>query len=542
MAQTTQRLLNRRVLPLALLAGVVVALAAVLAGGSQLQGQGASLTLREPWNLVAAPRDATPQQLVGNIAAVQSIHLWNSDTRRFESWRRSAPDFANTLDFVPIGAGLWVQVSDPVAWSLPPLSAVHADQDAAGFQLLGWTDVDTAAADALRDFAGDAIFGWDEFRQRFVSFFPELPGPLNSLSLVERGRAYWVVFGDELPPVALELAFQANSPVDLIPFLGADVLVVEKDGLLRRFNTLTGQSGPTLLDLRAEVATGGERGLLSVALDPLFSQNGLVYAYYWVAGQNRTRIERFTTFNGSLVQGSEIIILEIGQPFGNHNGGRLLFGPDGLLYLGLGDGGSQRDPDGNGQNLGTLLGSIIRIDVSNSSIQTPYVVPPDNPFVNRAGARPEIYAYGFRNPWRMSFDPDTGLLWVGDVGQNRIEEIDIVEAGGNYGWNTLEGDECLNSPCSAAGTVLPVATYTHDQGCSVTGGVVYRGGAYEQLIGVYLFADFCAGDILGTRAASPGSIDELALDVGDIVSFGLDGAGEVYVVTLSGRIFKIVEP
>lgn len=542
MAQTTQRLLKRRVLPLTLLAGVVVALAALLAGGSQLQGQGASLTLREPWNLVAAPRNATPQQLVGGIAAVQSIHLWNSDTRRFESWRRSAPDFANTLDFVPVGAGLWVQVSAPVAWSLPPLSAVDAEQDAAGFRLLGWTDVDTAAADALRDLAGDAIFGWDEFRQQFISFFPELPGPLNSLSLVERGRAYWVVFDDELPPVALELAFRANSPVDVIPFLGADVLVVEKDGLLRRFNATTGQPGATLLDLRAKVATGGERGLLSVALDPRFDQNGQVYAYYWVAGQNRTRIERLTTFNGSLVPGTEIIILEIEQPFQNHNGGRLLFGPDDMLYLGLGDGGSQRDPDGNGQDLSTLLGSIIRIDVSNSSPQTPYVIPADNPFVNRVGARPEIYAYGFRNPWRMSFDPDTGLLWVGDVGQNRIEEIDIVQAGGNYGWNTLEGDECLNSPCSSAGTVLPVATYTHDQGCSVTGGVVYRGGAYEQLNGVYLFADFCAGDILGTRATSPGSIDELASDVGDIVSFGLDASGEVYVVTLSGQIFKIVEP
>ena len=493
MALTTQRLLNRRVLPLALLAGVVAALAALLAGGSQLQGQGSSLTLREPWNLVAAPRDATPQQLVGDIAAVQSIHLWNSDTRRFESWRRSAPDFANTLDFVPIGAGLWVQVSGPVAWSVPPLSAVGGEQEAPGFRLLGWTDVDTAPVEALRDFAGDAIFGWDEFRQQFVSFFPELPGPLNSLSLVERGRAYWVVSSDVLPPVALQLAFRANSPVDLIPFLGADVLVVEKDGLLRRFNASTGQPGATMLDLRAKVARGGERGLLSVALDPRFDQNGLLYAYYWVADQDRTRIERLTTFNGMLVPGTEIIIMEIEQPFENHNGGRLLFGPDDMLYLGLGDGGSQRDPDGNGQDLSTLLGSIIRIDVSNSSTQTPYVIPADNPFVNRVGARPEIYAYGFRNPWRMSFDPDTGLLWVGDVGQNRIEEIDIVEAGGNYGWNTLEGDECLNAPCSSAGTVLPVVTYTHDQGCSVTGGVVYRGGAYEQLNSVYLFADFCAG-------------------------------------------------
>ena len=158
---------------------------------------------------------------------------------------------------------------------------------------------------------------------------------------------------------------------------------------MRRFNTTTGQPGATLLDLREKVASSGERGLLSVALDPRFDQNGLLYAYYWVADQDRTRIERLTTFNGSLVPGTEIIILEIEQPFENHNGGRLLFGPDDMLYLGLGDGGSQRDPDGNGQDLSTLLGSIIRIDVSNSSPQTPYVIPADNPFLNRVGARPE---------------------------------------------------------------------------------------------------------------------------------------------------------
>jgi glucose/arabinose dehydrogenase len=435
-------------------------------------------------------------------------------------------------------------VSGPVTWNLPPQGETVRPPGASGFQLIGWTDPNTDAADALVQLRAEKLIGWDPNAQRFNNFDPELPGPLNSLSQVQRGRAYWALFDlSTLPPIELELVFDANSPVGVIPFDGAEVLIVEQEGLLRRFNINTGQPGTNLIDIRNDVEFGGENGLLSAALDPAFSQNGLVYLYYSVAGQDRTRLARITTIGDAQIQGSEITILQVSQPFDNHNGGRLVFGPDGFLYLGIGDGGSNADSDGHGQNRDTLLGSIIRIDVSSSSTQTGYEVPDDNPFVDVPGAAPEIFAYGFRNPWRMAFDPDTGDLYVGDVGKSAVEEIDIVVPGGNYGWNIFEGNDCFGGGnCNSAGFESPILTYSHDDGCSVAGGQVYRGQTFDLIEGVYFYGDLCSGNIWGMDTANPGPGQILRRDVGDIVGFGTDIRGEIYVVTHGGAIYKIVEP
>ena len=316
-----------------------------------------------------------------------------------------------------------------------------------------------------------------------------------------------------------------------------------------RVFVLRGDGGDELLlDIRSQVSRdGNEEGLLSVAVDPVFTETGYLWVYYSVAGgPRRTRLSRFTV---DLQSGtpfgadpdSELVILEVEQPFRNHNGGAIRFGPDGMLYLGLGDGGSSGDPTGNGQNLGTLLGTVIRIDVGEASAAEPYRIPVDNPFVDAPGARPEIWAYGLRNPWRMAFGPVSGQLWLGDVGQSTVEEIDIIERGSNYGWNRLEGSSCFEprSGCDRAGVTLPVAEYDRDAGCSVTGGVVYRGDDVPGLQGSYLFSDFCNGTIWALPPGG-GEVVAIARNPDSVVSFGTDLAGEVYIVTFGGPILRIV--
>jgi glucose/arabinose dehydrogenase len=235
------------------------------------------------------------------------------------------------------------------------------------------------------------------------------------------------------------------------------------------------------------------------------------------------------------------VVLEVEEPFSNHNGGAIRFGPDGLLYLGFGDGGSGGDPLGSGQDRSTLLGSIIRIDVRNASAAAPYAVPPTNPFVGEAGVRPEIWAYGVRNPWRMSWD--AGLLWVGDVGQNAIEEISIARTGANLGWNRLEGNQCYQSGCSSEGTIAPVAVYGHGGGrCSVTGGVVYRGTQVPEIAGSYLYGDFCSGEVWAMPADGSSSPVIVASGLGSVASFGLDATGEVYVLRFGQSIVRLVSP
>jgi len=244
---------------------------------------------------------------------------------------------------------------------------------------------------------------------------------------------------------------------------------------------------------------------------------------------------------------SERVLLKVRQPYGNHNGGQIAFGPDGFLYIGMGDGGGANNPKGNGQDLSTLLGALLRIDADGSDDTEPYGIPADNPFIRVRHARPEIWAYGLRNPWRFSFDVSGGALWLADVGQDDAEEIDIVERGGNYGWNIMEGDACtpaVNRNCSREGLAMPVYVYRHPRGFAVTGGFVYRGGDIPGLCGVYLFADYVSGHIWGLRRGNGRvSVRSLLLDGSGlgISSFGQDERLELYVADhRGGRIWKII--
>jgi glucose/arabinose dehydrogenase len=295
-----------------------------------------------------------------------------------------------------------------------------------------------------------------------------------------------------------------------------------------------------LQDLTDRVSTdGNEEGLLGLALAPDYIDSEVFYVYYSSANPRRSVISRFDPGGG------ETVLLEIGEPFSNHNGGQIVFGPDGYLYVGLGDGGSARDPQGNGQNLGTLLGSLLRIDVSGGGAG--YSVPPDNPFVGRAGARGEIWAYGLRNPWRFSFDAVTGDLWLGDVGQNTREEIDLIVKGGNYGWNVMEGFDCLGggSNCDQGGLLPPVIDYANGGGeCSVTGGFVYRGSAIAALQGAYVYTDYCSGKIWALRVDGSQVTEQEQIGQADfrVSSFAQDNGGELYLLDHgdSGGVYRLV--
>ena len=362
------------------------------------------------------------------------------------------------------------------------------------------------------------------------------------------------------PAIALVPAFpglpELERPVTLLEAPGRDLfLIALQEGRVLAVPWDGPWENPrTVHDQRERTLREGERGLLSIALDPDFARNGYVYAWYSVRdGPDATRLARFATGGSgasfAFDASSELTILEIAQPFPNHNGGTILFGPDGMLYLGVGDGGAGGDPYGHGQNPGTLLGTVVRIDVRGATADAPYAIPPDNPFRDREDARPEVWAYGLRNPWRMSFDRETGLLWAGDVGQNAVEEIDVVYGRSNYGWNVAEGTRCFSPSegCDRAGLVPPVYEYGRADGCSVTGGYVYRGAAIPALRGWYLFSDYCAG---GIRAipAGPAAAGEGALAValwedgpGEVASFAEDAAGELYVLSFRDqRIYRIV--
>lgn len=303
------------------------------------------------------------------------------------------------------------------------------------------------------------------------------------------------------------------------------------------------------MDLSDRVSQGhNEEGLLGLAFDPGFRDNDYFYVYYSASNPRRSALSRFTAGDNDSSpadNGSELVIMEIPQPAGNHNGGQLAFGPDGYLYLGLGDGGRGGDPFGNGQNVDTLLGSILRIDVADASDARGYAVPPDNPLVGVAGARPEIWAYGLRNPWRFSFDSQTGDLWAGDVGQNSWEEIDLIERGLNYGWNLMEGAHCFSprENCDRSNLQLPLAEYGRAEGCSVTGGSVYRGSALPSLAGVYVFGDFCSGKIWGLRYDGESVIEARLLVDSSlmITSFAVDQAGNLYVLSRNSGIYRLVE-
>ena len=324
------------------------------------------------------------------------------------------------------------------------------------------------------------------------------------------------------------------------------LFVVEQAGRIMIIEN--GAMNPTpFLDIVSIVgSSGNEQGLLSVAFHPNYPENGRLFVDY-TNQQGDTEIAQYTVSSdpNQADPNSGELLLTIDQPYRNHNGGQLVFGPDGYLYIGMGDGGSANDPENRAQNLGALLGKILRLDVDNAA---PYGVPADNPFVGNDQARPEIWSYGWRNPWRISFDRATGDMYVGDVGQNQYEEIDFEAAGApggqNYGWRLMEGLHCFNpSSCdpAALGLVLPVAEYDHGQGCSVTGGYAYRGQQFPNLDGIYFYGDYCTGLIWGLRREADGSWSQAQLLSSDrrISSFGEDETGEVYLVDQSGAILSI---
>ena len=323
------------------------------------------------------------------------------------------------------------------------------------------------------------------------------------------------------------------------------LFVVEQGGTIRVLQDGAPLEAP-FLDISEQVSQGNEQGLLSMAFHPDFAENGTFFIYYTDV-EGDTQVERWavSTDDPNVADPERAgTILTVDQPFANHNGGLLLFGPDGYLYIGLGDGGSQGDPNNNGQDLGTLLGSILRIDVDGGD---PYAIPEDNPFVGQEGAAEEIWAYGLRNPWRFGFDRDTGDLWIGDVGGGSYEEINLLpagESGANFGWVLTEGSECYGggADCDTEGLALPVYEYTHDFGCSVVGGYVYRGDAIPELQGVYLFADYCSGLTWGMGQDANGNwVASEPIESGlSISSFSEDPAGELYATDLNGGVYRVV--
>jgi glucose/arabinose dehydrogenase len=313
------------------------------------------------------------------------------------------------------------------------------------------------------------------------------------------------------------------------------LFVIEQGGRIRIVANGALAAAP-FLDISSRVLAGGERGLLGLAFHPDYPRNGRYFVNYTRRPDGATVIAEYrVSADAGVSGGDERVLLVIEQPYANHNGGMIAFGADRFLYIGMGDGGSGGDPQNRAQNRQQLLGKMLRIDVQ----RTPYGIPPDNPFVG-GGGRPEIWALGLRNPWRFSFDRQTHELWAGDVGQNAWEEIDVIRRGGNYGWRLMEGAHCYTpSSCDRQGLELPVAEYAHDTGrCSVTGGYVYRGAAIPRLAGMYVYGDYCSGEIFGLR----GSTRRVVLDTSlAISSFGEDEAGEVYVVDYrGGAVYRLI--
>lgn len=312
-------------------------------------------------------------------------------------------------------------------------------------------------------------------------------------------------------------------------------LVVEQAG--RIFSTATDRK-KQLIDIHDRVRSGGEKGLLGAALHPQFPEQAYIFLSYTgvESGELTSFVSRFALDKKTLHidKNSEMKIISVTQPYGNHNGGHIAFASDGMLYIGWGDGGSGGDPKEHGQNTQTLLGALLRIDVS----KLPYRIPADNPYVNKPSFRPEIYAYGLRNPWRWSVDRQN-RLWLADVGQNEVEEINLIEAGGNYGWNIMEGDQCYKRrQCPQQSLQQPIAVYGHDEGESVTGGYVYY-GKDKNLLSHYLFADFISGKIW---ALETGNYKTRLIWSGrhNISSFAQDPAGEIYVLSyFQGKLLKL---
>ena len=357
--------------------------------------------------------------------------------------------------------------------------------------------------------------------------------------------------GQAAPFVAqVERVADGLGPLTFITHAGDGsglLFAVEQAGVIRIVEQGGAVRQEPFLDIRERIGSGGERGLLGLAFHPQYASNRRLFVNYTDPAGN-TVVAEYTGSGIAADPATERRILSFEQPFANHNGGMLAFGPDGYLYISTGDGGSGGDPLRAGQDLTTLLGKMLRIDVDGGG---PYAIPADNPFAGGAGgARPEIWSYGLRNPWRVSFDRQTGDMFIGDVGQGTWEEVDAEpagEGGRNYGWNVMEGPDCFRGvPCDPNAFTLPVAWYStqNDDHCAVTGGYVYRGTALPGLVGRYVFGDYCAGAIYGLDAATALStgraeIVELTRAGMSITSFGEDEAGEIYVVGHSGRVLRL---
>jgi len=355
------------------------------------------------------------------------------------------------------------------------------------------------------------------------------------------------IFAGFQSPVYLTYA-PGDSPAS------SPLFIVEKAGRIYRIEGSPASDARTeqpilFLDITDRVGSeGSEQGLLGLAFPPDFLTSGLFYLNY-TDRNGDTVVARYRLMGDDPRRGDptgEQKLLQIEQPAGNHNGGQLQFGPEGYLYIGTGDGGRAGDPWGNAHNPGVLLGKLLRLDVTESET---YAVPPDNPFVGVPDARPEIWALGLRNPWRFAFDRVTNELYIADVGQNQYEEVDFQPAGSsggeNYGWDVMEGNHCFEPAvnCDPQGLVPPVAEYDHSQGCSITGGYVYRGTRYPSLTGVYFFGDFCSGHIWGLKREPSGAwtMALLLKSEVNISSFGEDATGEIYVVGYrDGVIYHLV--
>ena len=333
--------------------------------------------------------------------------------------------------------------------------------------------------------------------------------------------------------------------------------VVEQTGYVRTIVN-GAPSGTPFVNVNSRVVCCGERGLLGLAFHPSFKTNGKLYVNYTRSGDGATVIDEYrVTSNPNNVDeaATRRQLLVIGQPYTNHNGGMIAFGRDGYLYIGMGDGGSGGDPQDRAQNLNSLLGKMLRIDVNGTSSGKAYRIPSSNPWAGATAGLDEIWARGLRNPWRWSFDRITGDLWIADVGQGRYEEVNRSTASGgggrgaNYGWDDMEGRHCFEpmSGCQTSNRTLPLVEYAHEAGtndnCSVTGGYVYRGERYPLLRGGYFFADYCSNRmwVVSATAASPATPTLLPISTTDIVSFGQDEDGELYVVSLGGGISQIIE-
>ena len=324
------------------------------------------------------------------------------------------------------------------------------------------------------------------------------------------------------------------------------IFVVEQAGKIKVFQNQTNiLTAKTFLDITNQVTSGGETGLLGLAFHPNYKNNGYFFINYTAQNPLRTVVSRFKvsdTDPDAADVNSELILLTFDQPFSNHNGGYLAFGPDGYLYISTGDGGSSGDPQNNAQNVNNLLGKILRIDIDNPQSPLKYGIPQDNPFIDstNTNVKKEIYAWGLRNPWRFSFDPITGNLWCGDVGQNSWEEVDIIEKGKNYGWRCYEGTHPYNTTDCSGIYQAPIWEYSHALGISITGGSVYRGQNVPELQGKYIFGDYGSARVwaLEYDESNPPANNQITTAAGSITSFGVDESNELYLVSFDGKIYK----